>query len=301
MIHVENLTYEYPGQRALDNVSFHIEKQAVTALVGPNGAGKTTLLKCLAGLMRPYNGRIGMNGMDVIENPRSVHRMLGFLPDFFGLYDALTVEQSLAYFAMAQGVDIETIPDRIREILDQLDLGHKIHEKVAGLSRGMRQKLGIGQAMIHDPEILLLDEPASGLDPEARYALSQLFLFLNRNGKTLIVSSHILSELNDYANDLLIIRDGRIVDREKNISETKEKRIITVRIFEFTDSHKSILESMEHVSNIRGENDLLFFDYDGSDEAQHDLLKKLIDAGLGIVEFYVRKETLHEQYLESLK
>jgi ABC-2 type transport system ATP-binding protein len=188
MISVENLIYEYPGHRAIDDISFTLRRGSITALVGPNGAGKTTLLKCLSALTKPFSGKIFINNLDVLKYPRESHKMMGFLPDFFGLYDNLSVYQSLSYFAMAHGAESSRIEPRVIEIVENLNLKDKLNEKVSSLSRGMRQRLGIGQAMIHDPELLLLDEPASGLDPEARYALSELFLKLNRQGKTLVVS-----------------------------------------------------------------------------------------------------------------
>ncbi|MDM8551062.1 ABC transporter ATP-binding protein [Desulfobacterales bacterium HSG2] len=298
MINVENLIYEYPGKRALADVSFKIKSGSVTALVGPNGAGKTTLLKCLAALTKPFGGRISVRGVDILKEPRKCHQMMGFLPDFFGLYDSLTVRQSLTYFAMAQKLEKKRIPDRVESLVEKLDMKDKFREKVGNLSRGMRQRLAIGQAMIHDPELLLLDEPASGLDPESRNALSELFLELNRDGKTLIVSSHILYELEQYAGDILILRDGRIVDRDISAGSFEARRI-RIRVLNIPDSITGLLEKTGHVENVRIHDSEITLDFTGDGKEQHDLLKSLMNANVTVKEFYVKKQSIQDQYLET--
>lgn len=214
MIDVHDLVYDYPGHRALRGVSLHITPGSVTALVGPNGAGKSTLLRCLAGLDTPLAGRISVDGIDVLAEPREAHRALGYLSDFFGLYEQLSVAQSLHYAAAAQGVPEAQVPARARTTAEQLQLTHKWDTPCANLSRGQRQRVAIGQAIVHNPRVLLLDEPASGLDPEARSSLSGLFRQLQAQGMTLVVSSHILSELDEYCTHILAIRDGRITQHE---------------------------------------------------------------------------------------
>ena len=188
MIDVSDLVFEYPSHRALDGIGLHIARGSVTALVGPNGAGKSTLLRCLAGLEQPLSGQIRVHGIDVATQPRQVHRHLGYLSDFFGLYERLTVAQ----------------------VAQQLDLLPLLQRLPSQLSRGQRQRLAIGQAIVHQPAVLLLDEPASGLDPEARASLAQLMRQLQAQGMTLIVSSHILSELDEYCTHILALRAGRI-------------------------------------------------------------------------------------------
>ncbi|MFP6680824.1 MAG: ABC transporter ATP-binding protein, partial [Gammaproteobacteria bacterium] len=166
MIEVQNLIFEYPGHRAIDDVSFTINRDSVTALVGPNGAGKTTLMRCLCGLERPLSGSIIIDGIDVIENPRRSHEKIGYLSDFFGLYDELQVAQCLRYAAEANGVR-NNVSESIRQTAERLRLTERLYQHVGELSRGLRQRVAIGQAMIHNPRVLILDEPASGLDPEA--------------------------------------------------------------------------------------------------------------------------------------
>ncbi|MDO4794898.1 MAG: ABC transporter ATP-binding protein [Brachymonas sp.] len=210
MIRVEGLVFDYPGHRALHGVSLHIPAATVTALVGPNGAGKSTLLRCIAGLDQPLAGRITIAGIDVLEHPRQVHKKLGYLSDFFGLYQQLTVRQCLHHAATAQGLTDAQAQERVLTVARQLGLTPKLNALASKLSRGQRQRLAIGQAIVHAPQVLLLDEPASGLDPEARAHLSQLFRQLHAQGMTLLVSSHILSELDEYCTHILSIREGHI-------------------------------------------------------------------------------------------
>ena len=214
MIEVSQLVFEYPGHRALDGVSVSIGAGSVTALVGPNGAGKSTLMRCIAGLDQPLSGHIRVKDLSVEERPREVHRHLGYLSDFYGLYDRLSVMRCLQYSALSMGVAPSCVPARVQQVASQLGLTELLHRHPTELSRGQRQRVAIGQAIVHQPSVLLLDEPASGLDPDARSSLSQLFRQLQAQGMTLVVSSHILSELDEYCTHILSIRNGRIESHE---------------------------------------------------------------------------------------
>lgn len=211
MISVENLTFDYPDKRALQHLNFNIEKNTITALVGPNGAGKSTLLRCLAALLTPIQGNIIIDDLDIIEYPRKAHALMGYLPDFFGLYEDLTIEQCLRYHAAAQNIPEQDCDLRIQQVAHRLQIDRQLSQTVCTLSRGQKQRLAIAQAIIHHPKVLLLDEPAAGLDPEARIHLSQLLNFLSQEGITIVVSSHILSELEDYCTHMIILRDGMLV------------------------------------------------------------------------------------------
>lgn len=214
MIEVSHLVFEYPGHRALDGVSLQIAKGSVTALVGPNGAGKSTLMRCIAGLDQPLSGHIRVKGISVEEEPRQVHRHLGYLSDFYGLYDRLSVARCLQYSALSMGVAQDLVAGRVQQVAHELALTQLLHRSPNELSRGQRQRVAIGQAIVHQPSVLLLDEPASGLDPDARSNLSQLFRALRAQGMTLVVSSHILSELDEYCTHILSIRNGRVESHE---------------------------------------------------------------------------------------
>ena len=209
---VENLVFDYPGYRALAGVSLRLEPATVTALVGPNGAGKTTLLRCMAALEVPLSGRVQLIGQDVHEHPREAHRHMGHLSDHFGLYGDLSVTQGLTFAAQAQGLPPNQVADAVADTLARMSLTPQRNALARTLSRGQRQRLAIGQAIIHNPRLLLLDEPASGLDPEARAALADVLVDLRRRGMTLVVSSHILAELDVYATHMLALSAGRVLD-----------------------------------------------------------------------------------------
>jgi ABC-2 type transport system ATP-binding protein len=302
MITLENLSYEYLETKALDEVSFTIAEGTITALVGPNGAGKTTLLKCIAGLVKPYSGSISVAGINVLEEPRKCHEIMGFLPDFFGLYDALTVRQSLEYFALAQNLAQDIASERAVEVAGLLHLTDKFHSRAASLSRGMRQRLAIGQAIVHYPKVLLLDEPASGLDPEARISLAQLFLRLNAERKmTIVVSSHILAELDQYAKELLILRSGRIVEHGSVAKENGSKKIMVRCSSGSREEVAAIAQRIDSAASIHVEENYFCVQFTGNEQEISLLLKELVSNDLDVTEFFLKKEGVQEQYLETIK
>jgi ABC-2 type transport system ATP-binding protein len=212
MISTEDLCFDYPQVRALDHVSIQIPPNTITALVGPNGAGKTTLLRCLSALDSPTTGKVTIDQWDADRFPRKVHELCCYLPDFFGLYDELTVTQNLRFSAMSHGLTGNAIDTAIEDAVQQLHLAEYREATTSTLSRGLRQRLAIAQTIIHKPKILFLDEPAAGLDPKARYDLSQLLLSLQKQGLTLIVSSHILAELQDYSTHMMVMQKGKVLE-----------------------------------------------------------------------------------------
>jgi ABC-2 type transport system ATP-binding protein len=303
MILAKNIVYEYPGHRALDDVSFEIPEGSITALVGPNGAGKTTLLRCLAALSKPYSGEIFLQGTNIVQNPGSCKKLIGFLSDFYGLYDSLTVRQSLVYFTMAYKLDEYLIPSRVTEVLSSLNLEDKLDQPVSSLSRGQRQRLAIGQSIIHNPSFLILDEPASGLDPEARYNLSKLLVGLNKNGMTILVSSHILAELNEYANNLLIIKNGKIIQNNIVSSHAveQEHRIIIIHFSKVDENTKAILDAYPSVNHTKMENQTATINFTGDQHSQTDFLHYLIKEKLPVSEFYEKHKNIQDEYLNTLE
>ena len=309
VVRVRNLTYEYPGVRALDDVTFSVPRGSVTALVGPNGAGKTTLLRCMAALDQPLEGEIEVDGIDVLEHPRECHRRIGYLSDFFGLYGSLTVRQCLAYAASSQGLADRDLDAAVNTTATRLNLTAKLEVPSDNLSRGQRQRVAIGQALIHAPGLLILDEPASGLDPEARHELAGLFQQLRESGMTLIVSSHILAELDEYSTHMLVMRGGRIVEsRSLGEANGTAGRILVRTVVADGGAMLAgrIGSAIAALSNI----ELLRCD-DSSGEAMFALpadaltraalLRTLIEAGLAVVSFADERENLHESYLRTMK
>jgi ABC-2 type transport system ATP-binding protein len=300
LIEVKDLTFEYPGKKALDRVSFSIEPGSVTALVGPNGAGKTTLMNCLAALARPVSGHIRLHEVSVLDNPRECHRLIGYLPDFYGLYDDLTVRQCLEYMALAQDIIPSNIDNTINITSKRVHIEDRLDTKVGNLSRGLRQRLAIGQAIIHDPKIILLDEPASGLDPKARHQLSELFLALRDEGKTLMVSSHILAELEDYSTHMMVIHDGKLEEHTAIKSQNIQNvRLLLLTLFRPAEGLAEALSRVGQISEVQANGTSIEFMFEGTDEDQHQLLKKLMSGNWPVCSLAVRGKNLQETYLEK--
>lgn len=301
MIEVKKLVFDYPHFRALKDISFTIPEGRITALVGPNGAGKTTLFSCIAGLEEPFSGSVHVNNILVSKHPRETHNIVGFLPDFFGLYENLTVRKSLEYFASLNKIDKGKIDESIVSTAKRLGIYNKIDESVSNLSRGMRQRLAIGQIIIGEPKVLLLDEPASGLDPEARFKLGELFKQLKKEGMTIIVSSHILAELEQYADDLLIIENGELISHSYS-EESKESHIQTVSLKPLSEIDKVItyLESIEDVEIKLSDNSGINFTLQGTKKEASDLLRDLINKGFSIYSFNIEDESMQKKYIDSL-
>lgn len=301
MITVDKLVFEYPGLKALDNVSFHIPAGNITALVGPNGAGKTTLLRCMAALEQPVSGHIQIDGINVLEHPRECHRKIGYLSDFFGLYQRLTVYQCLHYVARAQGIAEHDCPNAIADTARRLHIEERLNMLPGELSRGLRQRVAIAQAIIHRPSVVLLDEPASGLDPEARHELAELFLDLRRAGMNLLVSSHILAELEAYCSDMLVLRQGRIIERVV-INATTNTQSYKLVLAHPVESFRTALLTLSNINIVRLENDCqAIVEFDADALQQHHILKSLLAMGLPVCEFAPSVANLQDTYLHTIR
>jgi ABC-2 type transport system ATP-binding protein len=299
-IEVSNLIFEYPGKLALDDVSFSIKPKSITALVGPNGAGKTTLLTCMAALSRPLSGTILVDDENILIEPRKYHQKIGYLADFFGLYEELTVTQCLKYVGLAHNIPDENIEECIEETATLVEIENHLNKKAKTLSRGLRQRLAIGQTLIHGPEILFLDEPSSGLDPEARYQFSKLLLKLSSEGKTIIVSSHILSELEDYATEMLVLRDGKIQEHSGiNQPELNDKRNMILTLAKHFEGTENILNNISNIAEINIKDMNYEFIFEGDSIAQHQLLRQLIEGGVPVCGLADSKMDLQEIYVNK--
>lgn len=302
MIEVQNLSFEYPGKRALDDVGFSIREGAITALVGPNGSGKTTLLRCMAALANPLSGKITINGFDTVDQPHQVHLSVGYLKDLFGLYNDLTVQQSLLFMAYSRIHDGRDPEQAAAEAAKHTGADRFLNLSVSALSRGMRQRVGIAQAIIHKPKVLLLDEPASGLDPEGRYELSRLLTELRDTGMTLVVSSHILAELEDYSSEMLIIREGRVIEHRQlaNRGIIQHVRLVDVRISELKPEHLTAISSMDGVRSVVESEGQLIIEMDLELCTRQDLLRRLVTSGIPVEEFSDRKVDLQKEYIRTV-
>ncbi len=304
MLEVENLVYDYPGHRALDSVSLYLERGSITALVGPNGAGKSTLMRLCAGLEQPFSGSVRLDGEDVHANPRGAHRRMGFLPDFFGLYDELSVAQCLEYRAATQGVPAAQRRAVVERVAERLEIADRLRQKAGTLSRGLRQRLAIAQAVLHEPAFLMLDEPASGLDPSARIGLSNVLRTLARDGMTILVSSHILAELEDYSTHILMLKQGQVVEHAPltTMGAVTERRV-EIRL-DFARPVVELRRRLIAIGTIEvvscGHDEAIVMS-DPDPAARAAMLNAVIDAGLPLASFAPERRSLQDIYLARMK
>jgi len=296
MIEIRELVFEYPGHRALAGVSLTIVKGSITALVGPNGAGKTTLLRCMAALETPYSGHVTIDGLDTREAPRAIHAGLGYLPDFFGLYDALSVRRCLHYAARAHGIAPEAAAAAAEAAAVRVGLADRMEQAAGQLSRGLRQRLAIAQAIVHQPKVLLLDEPAAGLDPKARRDLSRLLLVLRDGGMTLVVSSHILAELEDYSDRMVIVDRGRIAGGDSIALKTGAR--LRIRLASPRDDLQSFLAG-QGVTILKADSDHAVASMSADASARARLLAALIAAGFAVADFTEDARALEDVYFSQ--
>ncbi len=302
VVSVDSLTFHYPTKTALKNVSFAMPGGQITALVGPNGAGKSTLMRCIAGLDTPFSGKITVAGTDVLENPRQAHAKIGYLSDSFGLYDELSVTDNLTYIGGCHQLAGNALSQRVDWVIGILGLGAVKDQKCGSLSRGWRQRTGIGMSIIHRPEILILDEPASGLDPEARSELSHVLKTLQKDGISIIVSSHILAELEEYCTAMLVIRDGAIVDNvtlATHCGSAKATVMVTLSDDLTDDQEHDLLDQLgfDHNPVIVSRTQILMnVSADVHDQGQ--LLRNLMTLRLPVCGFAPQEKKLQTLYLE---
>ena len=302
MIAVDGLTKVYGRRTALDAVSFEVPKGEIFGFVGPNGAGKTTTLRILAGLLEPTAGRAFVDGADVVAHPGQVHERLGYMPDFFGVYDQLTASEYLDFYAACYQQ-----PKRRRkkigdDLLQLVGLADRRDQSVDTLSRGMKQRLCLARALVHDPAVLLLDEPASGLDPRARVEMREILKELQHMGKTIVISSHILPELTELCTMVGIIDQGRmratgrVDDVIRELTAGRRLRIKLLGQREEAITHLKGLSSIRQVDIVNGSVDA---SYEGDDATAAGILQSLIAAGIKVSSFTQLEGGLEDAFLKA--
>lgn len=303
MIRVEGLVKRYRKLMAVDHLSFSIPEGSIFGLIGRNGAGKTTIMRILSTLLLPTGGRAEVGGFNAVTQAREVQRILGYMPDFFGVYDDLRVDEYLDFYASAHGVAPARRLKICSDLLELVDLGHKKDAYVDSLSRGMKQRLCLARAMVHDPKILILDEPASGLDPKARIEMRELLKELKKMGKTVVVSSHILSELSDLCTHIGIIEGGKMVTHGEinEVLHRRANRTIRIRL---AGSDSDEVQRAEHLLSeqpeladlsVNGRN--LTFRLNGSDDDLAVLLRRIVEVGLPVASYSETNNSLEDVFL----
>ncbi|HXJ49198.1 MAG TPA: ABC transporter ATP-binding protein [Candidatus Acidoferrum sp.] len=302
MISAEDLTKVYGARKALDHVSFEVPEGEIFGFVGPNGAGKTTTLRILAALLEPTGGRASIDGSDVTKDPARVHTRIGYMPDFFGVYDQLTVAEYLDFYAACYRQPKERRVKIIGELLELIGLTDRRDQLVDTLSRGLKQRLCLARALVHDPVVLLLDEPASGLDPRARVEMREILKELRGMGKTIIISSHILPELTELCTMIGIIDHGRmravgsVQDVIRGLSADRRLRITVVGARE---PAIAILEPLESVRHVDVANGTIEATYEGDDSTAADILQALTAGGVKVSAFSQVDGGLEEAFMRA--
>ncbi len=288
MIRTYGLTKRYGSLTAVDHLDLAIGQGDIFGFIGPNGAGKTTTIKMLSTLIRPTEGFAEVCGYNIIKEADDVKRVIGYMPDFFGVYDDMKVWEYLDFFAMAYEIEAARRPRIINDVLELTDLTPKRDAYVESLSRGMKQRLCLAKTLVHDPKVLLLDEPASGLDPRARIEMRELLQELRRLGKTILISSHILTELADFCNTIGIIEQGKLLVAgpvEAIMRQLHGARVIEVRVKGDVERAAAVLAAHAAVQRVEPDGELLkaFVAFEIEDPSV--LMEELIRAEIRVASF----------------
>jgi ABC-2 type transport system ATP-binding protein len=300
MIFTQNLCKKYGRFTAVKQLNLNVRKGTVLGVVGENGAGKTTTLSMLATLSTPTSGKAYINGFEVTKQPANVRRSIGFMPDSFGVYDDLTVEEYLRFFADCYHVPEWLIKNRQDELLERMNLVDKRHTYVNALSRGMQQRLEIARCLMHDPEVLILDEPSAGLDPRSRIELRNVLHQLRSLGKTILVSSHILYELAEFADEIGILRNGELAAVAAvgvMLSHTTAYRSLWLAGHVDVAKWEHVLREDKHVVNASYEADGVTVLYAGTVDQQAELLRRCVENGLSLSQFTERPTDIESLFL----
>ncbi|WP_232699407.1 ABC transporter ATP-binding protein [Brevibacillus daliensis] len=300
MIQTHDLTKRYGKFEALNSVNLSIEKGKVYGFIGPNGAGKTTTMMILSTLLSASSGKAYVGGYDVEKEPKDVRHILGYMPDFFGVYDNLKATEYLDFYASAYNIPQKNRSALIADLLELVNLSNKADSYVDHLSRGMKQRLGLARCLVHSPEVLILDEPASGLDPRARIEMREILKKLQGLGKTILISSHILPELAELCDEIGVIEKGRLIASgsvpEVSV-DTRGISIMQVKVIGREEVAEQILSSDPLVRRVDNKGNHFRFHYIGSPEEKVYLLQKLIAAEVPVTHFADSQENLEDVFL----
>lgn len=310
MIEFQNVSKTFARRKAVDSLNFKIESGEIFGLVGPNGAGKTTTMRMLVTLLQPDEGEILVGGYSVSKSPREVRRLIGFMPDAFGVYDDMTVNEYLEFFAACYHVAKPQRAALIKDLLELVDLSNRRDDMVDTLSTGLKQRLGLARVLIHDPGILVLDEPASGLDPRARVEIRELLLEVARLGKTILFSSHILADVSELCTRVAIMEGGKLA-AVGTLGQLSQKlvphRQIKVAVLDKAEEAQAFLTMQESISAVRMQTDVnhnrtqFEVDFNGEDHDLQELLNRLVENKFSVVHFSEETQKLEEVFMRTTK
>jgi ABC-2 type transport system ATP-binding protein len=304
VLQVEGLVRHFDDVHAVDDVTFSVGRGQVLGFIGPNGAGKTTTMRILATLDVPQGGDARVAGYSVVEQPDKVRRVMGFMPDYAGVYANTTVFEYLDFFARAGGLRGSARRSAVDTIVEFMALGDLWERQVEGLSKGMKQRVALGRALIHGPQLLILDEPAANLDPRARIEFRTLIRELAADGKTILLSSHILTELSEMCDTVTVIEKGRILANgtvREIVDGLRQRRMLSVRLASPDPRLERFLLEQPGVVGVHEAGARIQFELDGDDQAQVQLIAHLVTAGFPILEFSAHSAGLEDVFIEITK
>ena len=300
MPEILELNKKYGKFTALDSLSMNITENSIFGFVGPNGAGKTTPMKIMAGLLKADSGGIYINGEDILKNPKNIRDKIGYMPDFFGVYDDLKVSEYMDFYAGTYYIPYAERGTLIDNLLEVVDLTDKKDTYVDSLSRGMKQRLCLARSLIHDPDLIILDEPASGLDPRARVEMKEILKELREMGKTIIVSSHILPELAEMCSEIGIIDHGKLVTQgtvNEIMNRINKKRLVRVKLSNGKENLIRLLKEQSTVKEITENTDNVEFAFEGTNDNLTSILRNIIMNGIPIYSFAENEGNLEEIFM----
>jgi ABC-2 type transport system ATP-binding protein len=301
MLRLDGLVRHFDGVHAVDDVSFSVERGEVLGFIGPNGAGKTTTMRILATLDTPQRGDAFIGGYSVVTQPREVRRITGFMPDYAGVYALTTVEEYLDFFARSYGLRGAARRTAVANIIDFMGIGDLRDRYVESLSKGLKQRVALGRAIIHDPQLLILDEPAANLDPRARIEFRTLIRELSADGKTILLSSHILTELSEMCDTVAVIEKGRILATgtvQDILEGLRRRRVLSVRVAGGVEGISRFLLEQPGVLKVHEMGGGVQFEFGGGDTEQTALLGSLMAAGFPVLEFTAHGADLEDAFIE---
>ena len=304
MIKTENLTKKYGEMFAINAIDLDLKQGDLFGFIGPNGAGKTTTMRIIATLLEPTWGEAYVCDHSIYNNPKEIRRLVGYMPDFFGVYDDMKVIEYLEFFAAAYRIKGAERRKRCDEMLNTVDLDFKRDAFANTLSRGQTQRLGLARVLLHDPQVLLLDEPLSGLDPRARIEMRNLLRRLGQMGKTIVVSSHILPELADICNKVGIIDRGVMsvsAEVSEVMSQVRQRVVLQIGVAETADKAAQTLETMEVVERVDEGDGFIVATLNEGVTEYADLVTKLVDAGFRITRFSEEEVNLESAFMALTK
>ena len=301
MLEIQHLYKKYGSFTAVDDLNLTIEDGELFGFVGHNGAGKTTTMRIVAGLLEASAGSILIDGESAFADRRKMKQHIGYVPDFFGVYDNLKTMEYMEFYASMYGINGKAARQTCRDLLELVNLADKEDAYVDKLSRGMKQRLCLARSLVHNPQILLLDEPASGLDPRARFEMKEILKNLRSMGKTIVISSHILPELADMCDTIGIIQHGKLIMHgtvEEIQMKAMHSRPLKIHILGEQEAAIDLIREDPFTSHLSVQEDLLVADYTGDDLEAARLLQKLTGSGLLVESFYREKGNLESIFLE---